>query len=59
VGVLIPSLAPKILDQFINDLLDKPEQHATFVANCKKAAPVLCWENEERKNHYFVGFSPS
>ncbi len=48
VGVFIPSHEPKILADFINDLLDQPEQHATFVANCKKAAPVLCWENEEK-----------
>ena len=47
-GVFIPSHEPKILAQFINDLLSKPEQHATFVANCKKAAPKLCWENEEQ-----------
>lgn len=47
-GVFIPSHDPKILAQFINDLLSKPEQHATFVANCKKAAPKLCWENEEQ-----------
>lgn len=51
VGVFIPGHEPKILAAFINDLLDKPEQHATFVANCKKAAPVLCWENEEKVLH--------
>jgi len=47
VGVFIPSHEPKILGQFINDLFAHPEQHTTFVANCKNAAPKLSWENEE------------
>jgi glycosyltransferase involved in cell wall biosynthesis len=48
VGVFIPSHEPQVLAEFINNLLAKPEQHATFVANCKKAATKLCWENEEQ-----------
>jgi glycosyltransferase involved in cell wall biosynthesis len=47
VGVFIPSHEPKKLGAFINDLLSKPNEHATFVLNCKNAAQELCWENEE------------
>lgn len=47
VGTFIPSHNPDELAQFINQLLDNKEQHATFVANCQKAAQLLCWENEE------------
>lgn len=48
VGVFIPSHDPILLSRFINELLANEEQHATFVANCKSAAEILCWENEER-----------
>lgn len=48
VGVFIPNHDPKVLAEFINNLLANPEQHTTFVANCKIAAPRLCWENEEQ-----------
>jgi glycosyltransferase involved in cell wall biosynthesis len=48
VGVFIPSHEPKILANFINELLAKPEEHTTFVTNCKKAAELLCWEHEEQ-----------
>ena len=48
VGVFIPTHEPEHLARFINELLANAKQHATFVANCKKAAEILCWENEER-----------
>ena len=48
VGVFIPSHHPTELAQFINKTVADTEQHATFVANCKKAALELCWENEEQ-----------
>lgn len=48
VGVFIPAHEPTILANFINDLLSKPEEHATFVANCNIAAEQLCWEHEEQ-----------
>lgn len=47
VGLFAPSHEPAVLARFINDLLANEQQHATFVANCKKAAEILCWENEE------------
>lgn len=48
VGVFIPSHEPKVLAHFINETLADEAQHATFVTNCKAAANLQCWENEER-----------
>lgn len=48
VGVFIPSHNPTELAAFINQTIKNEQQHATFVANCKKAAQLHCWENEER-----------
>jgi glycosyltransferase involved in cell wall biosynthesis len=55
VGVFIPSHNPDELAQFINQLLNNKEQHATFVANCRKAAQLLCWENEEKILRHIYG----
>lgn len=46
VGLFIPSHEPEVLASFINEVLANAQQHATFVDNCKKAAEILCWENE-------------
>ena len=46
VGAFIANHIPVELAYRINELVNNKQQHATFVANCKKASKVLCWENE-------------
>lgn len=46
VGAFIANHNPVELAYRINELVNNKQQHATFVANCKKASKVLCWENE-------------
>lgn len=37
------------LAQKVRSICENPEKYAHFQANCKKAAAVLCWENEREK----------
>jgi glycosyltransferase involved in cell wall biosynthesis len=48
VGAFIANHNPVQLAHRINELVNNKQLHTTFVANCKQASEVLCWENEIR-----------
>ena len=47
VGLVVNELTPERIAACVNSILQQPELLEKFKANSKKAAQILCWENEK------------
>ena len=49
IGILINDLKPESIGKVLNELLMNERKWESLHENFKKAAPELCWQNEEKK----------
>ena len=49
IGILINDLKPETIENVLNELLTNEGKWKSLNDNCKKAAPELSWQNEEKK----------
>ena len=49
VGLMIPNTDETVFVEAVNRLLNDADLYKTLKENCRRAAEILCWENEERK----------
>mgnify|MGYP003399204635 FL=1 len=49
VGIVIDNFSPTNIAKEINKLIENKEIIPTYKENCRKAAQVLNWENEEKE----------
>ena len=48
IGLLLKTLSPQAIIEAIQQLQNDPNLYQQLAENCKKAAPVLCWEEEAK-----------